>query len=111
MELILLEGSGDEEGNRLLDRFEKHTGLIGEPLRRDQSRRYETRWETFEQADAAVARISRRSFSDPNPFGASAYRSVSRGSRNGVPLAALTASFRLYDACRAGSSAVRAADS
>jgi hypothetical protein len=67
MELILLEGSGDHEGNRLLDRFEAHTGLKGEPLRDVHSRRYETRWETFEEADGAVAKVFEGELQPPEP--------------------------------------------
>jgi hypothetical protein len=40
VELILLEGFDDPEGNRLLDRFEEHTGLEGDPLRDSHSRVY-----------------------------------------------------------------------
>jgi hypothetical protein len=68
LQLILLEGFHDPEGNRLLKRFEEHTGLVGDPFRDSHSRLYHVPWESFEEADTAISEIFERHLSPPEPL-------------------------------------------
>jgi hypothetical protein len=66
-EIILLEGFGDPGGNRLLDRLEEHTGLVGDPLPGEPSRRYEIPAETREKAESVISDIFENQLIPPEP--------------------------------------------
>ena len=66
LELILREGYGDPEGNRLLDRLEEQTGLVGDPLPRDHSRLYHVAEETFEDGEAFIRRVFEEQLREPH---------------------------------------------
>src|SRR5215217_5819297 len=66
VQLILLHGFHDPEGNRLLDLLEKHARLESEPVPDNHGPRYHIAAETHEGAETFSATSSRTSLSNPS---------------------------------------------